>query len=591
MNLNINQQVGISAQWNIEVCTPTESGEISTFPFGTGFKNNAILNYFLSGIIRHVHAARDPKIFYPAYFTDGFVQLGTGTKPIAYTDSSLDKFYQETNYIRPLGNRVNVDYVTGSGLAIFEKTYDFPTSPGTIKYTEAGFRHIDSAGNWSSFRINPIYSRFLFTEDCQVTGYISGVLNENGFSIFNHPLDKVSGVFAVTTNNSGAQAIRQYEINPKIIIRQNVTGFLSGYLSYLNVFTPFSGQNMSGYFLSGQKYFFPPKFYPKIPNADKITIHHLLHHRTGIPDFLNDDPTVGEFIYVENKKEDLVKRIENYTSAFEPNSQHKYSNSNYNLLGYIIEDITKKSFSENVNTRIVKKIGLKNTLFPTKIDITKNEGYSYFFDGKNWAKVPEWHSSLSFTAGAMASTTDDLNLFLEALLEGKLTSKSSLEQMKSMEDYYGKGLIIAPFENRKFYGHTGGIENFRAAAGYNPEDKTGFAIIVNGDNYNRNDIMIGVLSLFYGSGYSFPEFKQFEVSKAVLEKYVGTYKSAAFPMKIKVFVENGNLLAQATGQSSFLLTAKSETEFVFEAAMIQLTFGENKMNFKQGTMEFEFIKE
>jgi len=258
MNLNINQQVGISAQWNIEVCTPTESGEISTFPFGTGFKNNAILNYFLSGIIRHVSEERDPKIFYPAYFADGFIQLGTGIKPIAYTDSSLDKFYQETNYIRPLSNRINVDYITGSGLAIFEKTYDFPTSPGTIKYTEAGFRHVDSAGNWSSFRINPIYSRFLFTEDCQVTGYISGILSESGFYTLNHPLDKVSGVFAIITNNSGEQTIRQYEISPKIIVRQNVTGFLSGYLSYLNVFTPFSGQNMSGYFLSGQKYFFPP---------------------------------------------------------------------------------------------------------------------------------------------------------------------------------------------------------------------------------------------------------------------------------------------------------------------------------------------
>lgn len=52
------------------------------------------------------------------------------------------------------------------------------------------------------------------------------------------------------------------------------------------------------------------------------------------------DPTIAEVIYKENKKEDLLKRIEGYTSAFEPNSQHKYSNSNYNLLGYIIEDIT-----------------------------------------------------------------------------------------------------------------------------------------------------------------------------------------------------------------------------------------------------------
>jgi len=333
------------------------------------------------------------------------------------------------------------------------------------------------------------------------------------------------------------------------------------------------------------------KFYPKIPNADKITIHHLLHHRTGIPDFLNDDPTVGEFIYAENKKEDLVKRIENYTSAFEPNSQHKYSNSNYNLLGYIIEDITKKSFAENLNTRIVKKIGLKNTIFPTKIDVSKNEGYSFAYDGKTWEKTPEWSSNLAFSAGAMSSTTNDLNLFLEALLEGKLTSKSSLEQMKSMEDYYGKGLIIAPFEERKFYGHTGGIENFRAAAGYNPDDKTGFAIIVNGDNYNRNDIMIGVLNLFYGKEYTFPDLKGFKVSKESLSKYVGIYSTPTFPMKITITEVNGELLSQATGQGSFPLTAKSETEFVFTPAGIKMTFAENEMTLNQGGMKTVFKKE
>ena len=333
------------------------------------------------------------------------------------------------------------------------------------------------------------------------------------------------------------------------------------------------------------------KFYPKIPNADKITIHHLLHHRTGIPDFLNDDPTVGEFIYVENKKEDLVKRIENYTSAFEPNSQHKYSNSNYNLLGYIIEDITKKSFSENLNTRIVKKIGLKNTIFPTKIDVSKNEGYSFAYDGKTWEKTPEWSSNLAFSAGAMSSTTNDLNIFLETLLEGKLTSKSSLEQMKSMEDYYGKGLIIAPFEERKFYGHTGGIENFRAAAGYNPDDKTGFAIIVNGDNYSRNDIMIGVLSLFYGKEYTFPDLKGFKVSKESLSKYVGIYSTPTFPMKITITEVNGELLAQATGQGSFPLTAKSETEFIFTPAGIKMTFAENEMTLNQGGMKTVFKKE
>ena len=333
------------------------------------------------------------------------------------------------------------------------------------------------------------------------------------------------------------------------------------------------------------------QFYPKVVNADKITIAMLLHHRTGIPDFLNDDPTVAQYIYIENKKADLLKRIEGYTSAFEPDSQFKYSNSNYNLLGYIIEDITKKSYAENLNTRIVKKLGLKNTLLPLKIEPSQNEGYSFTFNGSVWEQTPEWHNSLAFAAGAIASTPDDLNLFLSGLFNSKLVSAASLAQMKTFKDTYGKGLVIAPFEERKFYGHTGGIENFRAAAGYNIEEKTGFAIVVNGDNFNRNDIMIGVLSLFYGKDYQFPDVKGFAVSETLRAKYVGTYSSKSVPIKITIAENNGQLTAQATGQSAFPLTATSETEFVFETAGIQLIFGDQKMVLKQGGMEFEFTKE
>lgn len=333
------------------------------------------------------------------------------------------------------------------------------------------------------------------------------------------------------------------------------------------------------------------KFYPKVANADKITIAMLLHHRTGIPDFLNDDPTVAQYIYIENKKADLLKRIEGYTSVFEPDSQFKYSNSNYNLLGYIVEDITKKSYAENLNTRIVKKLGLKNTLVPLKIEPTQNEGYSFTFNGNAWEQTPEWHNSLAFAAGAIASTPDDLNLFLSGLFNGKLVSAASLSEMKTFKDGYGKGLVIAPFEERKFYGHTGGIENFRAAAGYNIEEKTGFAIVVNGDNFNRNDIMIGVLSLYYGNDYQFPDVKGFTVSETLRAKYVGTYSSKSIPIKITIAENNGQLTAQATGQSAFPLTATSETDFVFETAGIQMIFSNQKMVLKQGGMEFEFTKE
>lgn len=333
------------------------------------------------------------------------------------------------------------------------------------------------------------------------------------------------------------------------------------------------------------------KFYPKIVNANKITIHDLLHHRTGIPDYLNDDPVVGQFIYVENKREDIIKRIEAYTSAFEPKSQHKYSNSNYNLLGYIIEDITKKSFAENLNTRIVKKLALKNTTFPDKIDISKNESYSYMFDGKTWIKIPEWNNTLAFTAGAIFSTPTDLTAFMFGLFNGKLVSKESLEQMKTMEDNYGKGLIIAPFHEKKFFGHTGGIESFRAVVGYNEDEDLGLSLIVNGDNFSRNDIMIGVLSIYYDMPYTFPDLTGFQVNKSILESYEGTYSSAGLPMKITVKSENGLLTAKATGQSAFTLTAKSETEFVFDAAMIKIIFTEKSFTMNQGGMKYEFKKE
>ena len=332
-------------------------------------------------------------------------------------------------------------------------------------------------------------------------------------------------------------------------------------------------------------------FYPNIPNANKITIHHLLHHRTGIPDYLNDDESSAERIFVDNSRAEMIDRITKYESVFEPNSQHKYSNSNYYLLGAIIETITKKSFAENLNSRIVKKLNLKNIVIPKQTDVKNNESFSFLYDGKAWQKTPEWNNSLPFAAGDIAATPSDLTAFLHSLFNGKLVSETSLESMKTMEDYYGKGLVIAPFYGKKYYGHTGGIESFRSVAMYNIEEKFGISLIVNGDNYNRNDIMIGVLSLYYGKEYSFPDLKKITIDDAVLQKYVGVYASKTIPLKITITTENGALFAQATGQSSFPLTAKNETDFSFAPAGIKINFAENNFTIFQGGTENVFTKE
>ena len=329
------------------------------------------------------------------------------------------------------------------------------------------------------------------------------------------------------------------------------------------------------------------KFYPKIENADKISIEDLLHHRSGIKDYINQDSLSQEELDTPDLKQTILNKIVNYKSIAEPNTKFEYSNSNYYLLGIIIETITKKSFKENLESRIVKKIGLKNTYYPSEhVNISNKESYSYLFDGTIWQKTEEWKNDIAYAAGAVISTPDDLTAFLYELFEGRLVKKTSLESMKELKDSYGKALIQMPFGERKFYGHTGGIESFRSVVGYYPMEKTGISLIVNGDNYNRNDIMIGILSIYYKLPFPFPSFET--INPETIKKYSGTYSSNDIPLKITVFGKDGELLAQATGQSSFPLTQKNQNTFVFQAARIELEFGEKSFILHQGGQKFTF---
>jgi CubicO group peptidase (beta-lactamase class C family) len=259
-------------------------------------------------------------------------------------------------------------------------------------------------------------------------------------------------------------------------------------------------------------------------------------------------------------------------------------------LGYILETLTKKSYAENLQTRIVKKAKLANTYFPTgKINSALGESFSYSYNGTQWEKIPEWENSIAYSAGAIISTPADVTRFMQTLFDGKLIKPSSLELMKEIKDGYGKALVQFPFGERRFYGHTGGIESFRAVVGYYPTEKLGISLMVNGDNFNRNDIMIGILSIYYKMPFPFPTFTK--VDPAILAKYTGTYASKELPLKITITEKNKELIAQATGQSAFPLTFKVEKTFIFASAGIEIIFGENSFVLNQGGMRFNFTKE
>ena len=161
--------------------------------------------------------------------------------------------------------------------------------------------------------------------------------------------------------------------------------------------------------------------------------------------------------------------------------------------------------------------------------------------------------------------------------------------MKEIKEGYGKALIQFPFGERRFYGHGGKIEEFSSMLGYYPTEKLSFSLISNGNNFEQDDIIIGILSIYYKMPFPFPKFMKMD--KAELAKFTGTYASKDLPLKITVSEKNGELSAQATGQGAFPLTFKEETTFVFAAAGIEMVFGENSFVLNQGGMKFNFTKE
>ena len=170
----------------------------------------------------------------------------------------------------------------------------------------------------------------------------------------------------------------------------------------------------------------------------------------------------------------MLALIVKATPDFEPDAKHSYSNSGYLLLGLILEKVTGKPYEEALKERITSKIGLKDTYIATgNIDVNKNEALTYMNFGGDWKPVPETHPSILFSAGAIVSTPNDLAKFIQALFDGKIVSKESLDQMKTIRDGEGLGMEPFTFAGKTFYGHTGGARQLWSVAGLPAGRKAG----------------------------------------------------------------------------------------------------------------------
>lgn len=334
------------------------------------------------------------------------------------------------------------------------------------------------------------------------------------------------------------------------------------------------------------------KYYPQLPNAGKITIAEMLSHRSGLHNFTSDS------LYTSYKanpmsEADMVTIFAKQKPDFEPDAKAEYSNTNFVLLGQIVEKITGKSYREELKDRITSKIGLEDTFYGTKSNPAENEAFSYYYMGE-WSPMQETDMTVPGAAGALVSTPADLVKFISALFENKLISPKNLEHMKTMRGNFGMAMFMMPFDNHIGYGHNGGLDAFVSVLTYFPADKLAISYTSNGQRYPFNDIVNGALSIYFDKPFAIPQFKTAPVTVTNIDKYIGRYTSTKSPLKINITQNKNTLVAQADGQSTYPLEAKGKDRFVLDLAGLELQFDTVKHNFiyfQNGeTYEFNRVK-
>jgi D-alanyl-D-alanine carboxypeptidase len=329
-------------------------------------------------------------------------------------------------------------------------------------------------------------------------------------------------------------------------------------------------------------------FFPSIEHAAQITISHLLNHHSGIHNF-----TGGNFLDWNTQpknRHDLIDSIAKGGSDFAPGSKAAYSNSNFVLLSFILEDIYQEPYAEILNNKIIQPLHLKHFRFGDKLIAPKSKVRSYYFEA-GWNASAETDLSIPMGAGAILSSAEDLARVLDAIFHGKVISSQMLDTMEKQSDGFGFGLFAKNISGKTAYAHDGAIDGFNSYFYYFPGNETIFVLLSNAENYNLEKVNNSILSIVFEKPFDLPKFNVYTVEN--LQQYTGIYTSESSPLVIDISNKNNFLLAHPHNQKVYTMEATGKDQFHHEKTGVTLEFIplKNQMILKQGSQTIAFRKQ
>ncbi|HVZ32754.1 MAG TPA: serine hydrolase domain-containing protein, partial [Polyangiaceae bacterium] len=309
-----------------------------------------------------------------------------------------------------------------------------------------------------------------------------------------------------------------------------------------------------------------------------VTLEQLLTQTSGVPSY-TDLPRFVRHRDTAVSPEELVTAIAELPLDFEPGTRFVYSNSNYYLLGLVVEQVSGQSYAEYLRQHVFAPAGLVETRYcPDAQDYPRAVlGYE-----RSAGEVVPAHSismTLPFSAGALCSSAGDLVRWAQALAGGRVVKPESFARMSSQTQLksgqrspYGFGLFLGDLAGHPRIGHGGGIDGFSSDLQYYPADDLYIAVLVNTASPLAG--LLGERLARIALNVPEPELKDLPVLEADVQPLLGTYYIAEFDQTLRIAWRDGALRLSPAQQParSFRLRAQGQGVYAVPELKARLRF-------------------
>lgn len=244
----------------------------------------------------------------------------------------------------------------------------------------------------------------------------------------------------------------------------------------------------------------PAKYLPSLSALDeRITLHHLLAHTSGLSDVYDDTPNPHfEALKAKNDGMSLLEYLASQRQTFEPGARWSYSSTGYLLVGYVLEHVAGMAFEKLLRSHVLTPLGMRNTGVDRVRRINRGRAYGHASsDGHLVNAENDALSTFEEGPGELYSTVGDLKLWCDALLSSPPVSATTLKSMFTPHAQidatrsYGYGWFLEP-TMRTHGGHTPG---FFARISQFPERELSLILLMNATHIGPDPIVEQVASL------------------------------------------------------------------------------------------------